>query len=103
MQVEPHDSLLSCEYHTFKCMSCGDTEQRLLTSRFVSTGVILTSMKSVHARAAEPQELNVQQENRGHSELPDLREGAPAARSGLDRINQVTEFIKAFVRVRERS
>src|SRR5262249_36556503 len=54
-QIDPHETLVSCEHYTFRCTSCGDIERRLLSRQRVAAAEILESRKIVQP-LLKPQE-----------------------------------------------
>src|SRR5262249_34040316 len=101
-QIDPHETLVSCEHYTFRCTSCGDIERRLLSRQRVAAAEILEARKIVQPLLKPQEKIFGSDEHIEHAAPGDVPLQSPPTRKGL------TEFMKSpkaiigvFVRNRE--
>jgi hypothetical protein len=101
-QIDPHETLLSCEHYTFRCTSCGDIERRLLSRRRVAAAEILESRKIVQPLLEPRETIFRSDEHIEHTAPGDVPPQDSKARKGLaEFMKDPKAFISAFVRNRE--
>jgi hypothetical protein len=101
-QIDPHETLISCEHYTFRCTSCGDIERRLLSRQRVAAAEILESRKIVQPLLKPQGKIIRSDEHIEHIPPSNVPPQDSTTRKGLtDFMKDPKAFIAAFVRNRE--
>jgi hypothetical protein len=101
-QIDPHETLLSCEHYTFRCTSCGDIERRLISRQRVAAAEIVGSRKIVQPLLKPQEKIFRRDELIEHTAPSNMSpQDATTHKSLTDFMKDPRAFIGAFVRNRE--
>ena len=62
-QIDPHESIQSFAFYSFRCLGCGETERRLLSRRIIEERTSTTSAEPVSPARAD---AKLNDDNRNH-------------------------------------